>query len=72
MAVRIGPRLDAFLGEVMPAIIGTRRTDGSVQINPVWFEYKDGKVLLNGGENRVVPERATGAGGGQAWDVDSD
>jgi hypothetical protein len=53
MAVRIGPRLAAFLGEVMPAIIGTKRRDGSVQMNAVWFEYDDGKILLNGGENRA-------------------
>ena len=140
MALRIGPRLAAFLGEVMPAVIGTKRSDGSVQINPVWFDYEDAKIRLNGGENRawlkharkdkgritiffvdpknmwrhaqvqgrilrtttegagehinllsrrylgrdyarpttdrllieVLPERVTGAGGGQAWDVDSD
>jgi hypothetical protein len=53
MAVRIGPRLEAFLREVMPAIIGTKRSDGSVQLNPVWFEYEDGKILLNGGGNRA-------------------
>lgn len=140
MALRIGPRLEGFLREVMPAVIGTKRSDGSVQMNPVWYEYEDGKILLNGGENRawlkhakrdkgritiffidpknmwrhaqvqgrilrtttegagehindlsqrylgtnyarpttdrllieVVPERVTGGGGGQAWDVDSD
>jgi pyridoxamine 5'-phosphate oxidase-like protein len=140
MALRIGPRLAAFLGEVMPAAIGTKRSDGSVQINPVWFDYKEGTIRLNGGENRgwlkharkdrdritiffidpknmwryaqlqgrivrtttegagdhindlsrrylgrdygrstadrllieVVPERVTGAGGGQPWDVASD
>jgi pyridoxamine 5'-phosphate oxidase-like protein len=138
MAVRIGPRLEAFLGEVMPALIGTKRSDGSVQLNLVWFEYRDGRILLNGGENRawlrhagkdggritllfvdpknmwryaqvqgrivrtttegagdhinklslrylgrpyqrpttdrllieIVPERITGAGGGQSWDVE--
>lgn len=140
MALRIGPRLEAFLGEKMPAIIGTRRSDGSVQMNPLWFDYKDGAIRLNGGENRawlkharkdkgritiffidpknmwryaqvqgrivrtttegagdqinhlsqrylgrdyarpttdrllieVMPERVTGAGGGDAWDVESD
>jgi PPOX class probable F420-dependent enzyme len=140
VALRIGPRLEAFLHEVMPALIGTKRSDGSVQMNPVWFDYEGGKILLNGGENRawlkharrdkgritilfidpkniwryaqvqgrivrattqgagdhinrlsrrylgrdyarpttdrllieVVPERVTGAGGGAAWDVDSD
>ncbi|HEY8678158.1 MAG TPA: pyridoxamine 5'-phosphate oxidase family protein [Candidatus Dormibacteraeota bacterium] len=31
-----------FAAEVYPAILGTTRKDGSVQINPVWFEYRDG------------------------------
>lgn len=51
--MRLGPRLEAFLAEVMPAIIGTKRSDGSVQMNPVWFEYEDEKIRLNGGENRA-------------------
>jgi len=27
-----------FLDEVMPAIVGTIRSDGSVQMNSIWYE----------------------------------
>jgi Pyridoxamine 5'-phosphate oxidase len=31
----------------MPAIVGTRRRDGTVQMNPIWYEYRDGYFWLN-------------------------
>jgi len=52
MPLTFGPRLQAFLEEKLPVIIGTPRRDGSVQMNPVWFEYRDGEVWLNGGPAR--------------------
>ena len=52
MSLRIGPRLSAFLSEVHPIVLGTRRRDGSVQLNPVWFEFRDGLIWINGGPNR--------------------
>lgn len=36
-----------FVAEVFPAIVGTRRQDGTVQLNPIWFEYQDGYFWLN-------------------------
>jgi PPOX class probable F420-dependent enzyme len=52
MSLQIGPRLKAFLDEALPITIGTTRRDGSVQMNPVWFEYREGEIWLNGGPNR--------------------
>lgn len=52
MALRIGPQLRAFAEEKIPALLGTMRRDGSVQLNPVWFEYADGHIWLNGGPHR--------------------
>jgi PPOX class probable F420-dependent enzyme len=52
MPLQIGPRLQAFLDEPLPITVGTTRRDGSVQLNPVWFEFKDGQFWLNGGPNR--------------------
>jgi hypothetical protein len=40
--VALGERLRRFAQEKIPAILGTIRRDGSVQLNPVWFEYADG------------------------------
>jgi PPOX class probable F420-dependent enzyme len=52
MALQFGPRLKALLDEPIPAIVGTTRRDGSVQLTPVWFEYRDGQIWLNGGPKR--------------------
>lgn len=39
--------LQRFLREVFPVVVGTRRRDGTVQMNPVWFEYDAGSIWLN-------------------------
>jgi PPOX class probable F420-dependent enzyme len=52
MALQFGPRLKAFLDEPLLITLGTTRRDGSVQMNPVWYEYRDGQIWLNGGPNR--------------------
>lgn len=52
MAAQVSKKLAEFANEVYPAIIGTTRKDGSVEMVPVWFEQKDGSFWLNGGTNR--------------------
>jgi PPOX class probable F420-dependent enzyme len=52
MALQFGPRLKAFLDEPLPIILGTTRHDGSVQMVPLWFEYRDDQLWVNGGPNR--------------------
>ena len=37
-------------------VLGTKRDDGSVQLNPVWFELKDGFIWLNSNTNRAWPK----------------
>ena len=37
----------AFLAEPLPIIVGTLRRDGRVAMNPVWFEYGEGRFRLN-------------------------
>jgi PPOX class probable F420-dependent enzyme len=36
-----------FAQEVFLAVVGTLRHDGTVQMNPVWFEYDAGYFWLN-------------------------
>lgn len=36
-----------FLGKVMPAIVGTRRSSGAVKLSPAWYEYRDGYFWLS-------------------------
>lgn len=55
MAARVSERLRKFAAEVFPAIVGTKRRDGSVQMNPVWFEYRDGHFWLNSSKGRHWP-----------------
>ncbi len=52
MPLSIGPRLEAFFDEPHPIALGTRRSNGTVQINPVWFEYADGSIWINGTPDR--------------------
>ncbi len=36
--------------------VATKRADGSVQLNPVWFELKDGHIWLNSNTHRTWPK----------------
>ncbi len=36
-------------------IVGTKRADGEVQMNPVWFEFRDGFFWLNSNTRRTWP-----------------
>jgi len=37
-------------------VIATQRDDGSVQLNPVWFEMEDGFIWLNSNTKRTWPK----------------
>jgi PPOX class probable F420-dependent enzyme len=50
--MNIGPRLRAFLEMPLPIILGTTRRDNSVQMTPLWYEFRDGQIWLNGGPRR--------------------
>ena len=52
MAAKLSSKLEDFAKEVYPAVLGTTRKDGSVQVNPVWFEYKEGSFWVNGATSR--------------------
>lgn len=36
--------------------VATKRADGSVQLNPVWFELRDGFIWLNSNTSRSWPK----------------
>jgi hypothetical protein len=44
--------VQAFLDEPLPIIVGTTRRDGCVQLNPAWYEHRDGHFWPNGGPDR--------------------
>ena len=46
-----------FLDEVKPAIVGTSRSDGSVQMNPAWYDRRDDEIWLNPTVSRAWGKR---------------
>ncbi len=53
MALTVGPRLAGFFEQVLPAIVTTLNDRGSPEMTPVWYEYRDGTMLLNGDKTRI-------------------
>ena len=48
MTTPVSDQLARFLRTtVFPAIAGTKRASGSVQLNPAWYEFRDGSFWLN-------------------------
>ena len=55
-AAALSPAVRKLAALPILVVIATRRDDGSVQLNPVWFELKDGFVWLNSNTNRAWPK----------------
>jgi len=51
--VPLPPELDEFLSRPNPAVIATLRPDGSPHTVPTWYDWEDGRVLLNMDESRL-------------------
>jgi PPOX class probable F420-dependent enzyme len=51
--VPLPPELSEFLALPNPAVIATLRRDGSPHTAPTWYDWEDGRVLLNMDESRV-------------------
>jgi Pyridoxamine 5'-phosphate oxidase len=47
----------AFLAEPLLAVIGTARRDGTVALNPEWFEHRDDELWLNSYTSAQWPKR---------------
>ena len=56
-AVRFSVGMREFLDEVQPAIIGTTRADGTIQMNPIWYERRDDEIWINGTSSRKWGQR---------------
>ena len=62
MALTVGPRLQGFFEQVLPAIVATVNDRGMPEMTPVWYEYRDGRILLNGDRTRIWLARMEQAG----------
>src|ERR1700675_4923386 len=52
----LSPAVQKLAALPIPITMATRRADGSVQLNPVWFELKDGFIWLNSNTSRTWPK----------------
>ncbi len=47
MSIQLSKELQSFLGQPIPAVVSTVRKDGSVQMNPVWYDVHGNQIRLN-------------------------
>lgn len=50
------PAVESLAAQPILTVIGTKRADGSVQLNPVWFLFEDGYFWLNSNRRRTWPK----------------
>ena len=55
--VELSDAMKAFLDEVKPAVVGTTRRDGSVQMNPIWYDRVGNQIRLNPTVSRMWGKR---------------
>jgi PPOX class probable F420-dependent enzyme len=51
--VPVPPEVDELLRRPNPAVIATLRPDGSPHTVPTWYDWEDGRVLLNMEDTRL-------------------
>ena len=51
--VPVPHEIDAFLARPNPAVVGTVRPDGAPHTAATWYDWEDGRVLLNMEDTRV-------------------
>ena len=52
----LSPAVRKLAGLPILVVLGTKREDGSVQLNPVWFAFEDGFFWLNSNTRRTWPK----------------
>ena len=51
--VPVPPEVDAFLAKPNPAVVGTVSPSGTAHTAATWYDWEDGRVLLNMDESRL-------------------
>jgi PPOX class probable F420-dependent enzyme len=51
--VPVPPEVDEFLRLPNPAVVATLRPDGSPHTVPTWYDWEDGRALLNMEDSRL-------------------
>jgi PPOX class probable F420-dependent enzyme len=53
--LQLPPAVEQLAALPILVVVGTKRKDGEVQMNPVWFEFRDGFFWLNSNTRRTWP-----------------
>ena len=51
--VPVPPEIDAFLARPNPAVVGTASAQGEPHTAATWYDWEDGRILLNMDERRL-------------------
>lgn len=51
--IPVPPEIDEFLAKANPAVVATIRLDGSPHTAATWYDWEDGRVLLNMKDTRL-------------------
>lgn len=54
-AVSLSPALVELAAKPVLIVMATKRPNGSIQLNPIWFELRDGLVTVNSNTRRSWP-----------------
>jgi len=52
----ISPAVQALVAQPILTVVGTKRDDGTLQLNPAWFEFTNGCFWLNSNRWRTWPK----------------
>jgi PPOX class probable F420-dependent enzyme len=51
----LSPQVQRLAALPILTVIATKREDGSIQLNPIWFELRDGYFVVNSNTRRAWP-----------------
>jgi PPOX class probable F420-dependent enzyme len=54
-AVTINPAVQRLAAKPILLVMATKRADGLIQLNPIWFELHDGYFVVNSNTRRAWP-----------------
>lgn len=54
-AIVLQPAVTQLAAKPVLIIMATKREDGSIQLNPIWFELRDGLIVVNSNTRRSWP-----------------
>lgn len=54
-AVTLSPAVQQLAAKPILLVMATKREDGSIQLNPIWFELRDGYFVVNSNTRRAWP-----------------